>query len=95
MMMTMMMISALTMKDLHYYVIWSSVLLYVDHYHRNVTGLWQTFTFTTLWTNLADDKLMIFFLIFPRKLVLTFHANCLQKYFNMSSVKKFTQSAKL
>ena len=37
-----------------------------------------TFTtvFTTLWAN-SDDKLMIFFLIFPRKQDLTFHVNCL------------------
>ena len=33
--------------------------------------------FTTLWVNSADDK-DYFFLIFPRKLDLTFHANCLQ-----------------
>ena len=29
------------------------------------------------WANLADLKLVIFFLIFPRKQDLTFHANCL------------------
>ena len=37
----------------------------------------NTLTFTTLWAFSADDKLMIFFLIFPSKLDLTFHANCL------------------
>ena len=32
-------------------------------------------TFTTLWANSAEDKLMIFYIIFPRKQVLTIHAN--------------------
>ena len=34
-------------------------------------------TFITVWTNSADGKLMIFFLFFPRKQALTFHADCL------------------
>ena len=34
-------------------------------------------TFTTLWANSADDKLVIFFLIFPRKQAFACHANCL------------------
>ena len=34
-------------------------------------------TFKTLWLNLADNKLLIFF--FPRKQDLTFHANCLHE----------------
>ena len=68
-----------------------------------------TLTFTTLWTNSADDKVMIFFFFLRRKQDLTFHANCLQicmkcqnlnsgknkkKYFSMSSAEIFTQSAK-
>ena len=36
-----------------------------------------TLTFTTLWANSADDRLMIFFLIFTKKQDLAFHANCL------------------
>ena len=38
-------------------------------------------TFTTLWANLADNKLITvyFFLIFIRKQYLTFHANCPHK----------------
>ena len=31
----------------------------------------------TLWANAEDNKLVIFFLFFPRKQDLTFHANCL------------------
>ena len=39
---------------------------------------WMTdLTFTTLWANLTDGKLMTFFLFFPRKQDLTCHANCL------------------
>ena len=34
-------------------------------------------TVVTFWANLADDKLLYFFFIFPRKQVMTFHANCL------------------
>ena len=41
-------------------------------------SLWKNLTATTLSVNLADDKLMIFFLIFPRKQGLTFLANCHQ-----------------
>ena len=37
----------------------------------------QSLTFTTLWANSADNKLVISFLIFPRKQDLTFHAKCL------------------
>ena len=36
-------------------------------------------TFTTLWAFSADDKMMLFFLFFPRKQDLTFHANCLRR----------------
>ena len=39
----------------------------------------MSFTFTTLWPNSADKKLVIFFLFFPEKQDLTFHANCLQR----------------
>ena len=35
-------------------------------------------TFTMLWANSADNRLMIFF-IFPRKWDLTFHADCLPR----------------
>ena len=45
--------------------------------------LWRSFIsdtlcihVATLWANTADDKLMIFSYFFPRKQVLTFHANC-------------------
>ena len=59
----------------------------------------------TLKANSADDKLMIFFLIFPRKQDLTFHANLHEmskpvsgknkkKKFNKSSAENFTQSTK-
>ena len=34
-------------------------------------------TLNTLWANSADKKLMIYFLIFPRKQNMSFHANCL------------------
>ena len=34
-------------------------------------------TLSMLWANSADDKLIFFFLIFPRKQDLTVHANCL------------------
>ena len=38
-------------------------------------------TFITLWLNSADKLLFFFyFLIFPRKWALTFHAYCLMKY---------------
>ena len=59
-------------------------------------------TFTILLANSASDKLVIFFLIFPRKQILIFHhANCQilfsrkkkEKYFQMSSVENFTRSA--
>ena len=40
--------------------------------HRNCL-----FVNIVLWGNSADDRLMIFFLFFPRKQDLTFHANCL------------------
>ena len=36
----------------------------------------MSLAFSTLWTNAADDKLIIFFLFFPRKQNLTFYANC-------------------
>ena len=39
--------------------------------------------FTTLWANSADDILVIFFLIFPRKWNLTFHANWKQVAWNV------------
>ena len=48
-------------------------------------GLIQQTTFTTPWANSADNKLMTFFLIFPRKQVLTFHANCLQFAWNVKT----------
>ena len=32
-------------------------------------------TFTSHWANFVDEKLIIFFLIFPRKQDLKFHAN--------------------
>ena len=64
--------------------------------------------FTTLLAYSANDKLVRFFLIFPRKQDLTFHANWTiymkyqilffgknkKIYFNMSSAEYFTQSAK-
>ena len=62
---------------------------------------YQYLTFINLWANSSDDK-FIFFLIFPRKQDLTFHANCLQSCFLvkirkifqyvMSSAEHFTQS---
>ena len=36
-------------------------------------------TFTTVWANSADDKLMILFLFFPEKGFLTFHSDCLRR----------------
>ena len=57
-------------------------------------------TFTSLWANLTDVKLMFFlvFLFFPRKQDLTFHANCLYwdlfsgktRKDNITSVENFT-----
>ena len=40
-------------------------------------------TLNMIWANSADDKLMICFLIFPRKHDLTFHAYCLQFAWNL------------
>ena len=62
-------------------------------------------TFTTLWANSENDKLVIlFFYYFPRKQDLTFHASMkcqilfpgenMKKYFKMSSAENFTQGAK-
>ena len=45
---------------------------------NNPFGGLQTLNFSTCSSNSADDKSMIFFLGFPRKEVLIFHANCLQ-----------------
>ena len=72
--------------------------------------LYSTLALSTLWTKSADVKFMVFFLFFPRKHDLTFHANCLleticmkcqvlfsgesKKYFKMSSAQLFTQHAK-
>ena len=39
---------------------------------------YDRFTFTTLWANSAEDKLIICFLIWPKKQDSTFHAKCLQ-----------------
>ena len=46
---------------------------------QNMYKIQYIVTFTTLFANSADDKLVIFFLInyFPRKPDLTFRANCL------------------
>ena len=42
----------------------------------------QKLTFITIWANSVDDKIMmIFFLIFPRKWIFEFHANCLLRQF--------------
>ena len=41
----------------------------------NVRG--NYLTFTALWANTADGRLMIFFLFFPENRDLIFHANCL------------------
>ena len=39
--------------------------------------IYKILTFTCLWANSADDKLMMFFFfIFPRKYTLTIYANC-------------------
>ena len=49
----------------------------------------QGLTFTTLLVNSANDISIIFFLIFPRKLALILHANCLlrrQFYMKCQSV---------
>ena len=43
-------------------------------------------TFTTLWADSADDKLMIFLLFFLREKVLIFHANCSRLYRAVSSL---------
>ena len=54
-------------------------------------------TFIALQANWGDYKLIIFFLIFPRKQVLTFHAIGLQntkKIFQYVSVKHFTHHGK-
>ena len=51
--------------------------------------LTKSLTLTSLWASSADDKLIIFFIIFPIKQDLTFRANCL--YFNILSAENFTQ----
>ena len=50
----------------------------------------QVLTFTTLWSESADNKLLIFFLIFPQKQDLTFHANCLhwRHYYYLHEMSK-------
>ena len=68
------------------------------------------FTNATFWANSADDKLMIFFLIFPMKQVFQTlcklppeeifcmkcqsHLGKIRKYFKVSSVECLTQHAK-
>ena len=42
---------------------------------RQTSNNFTIFNFTNLWAKSADDKLMIFFLIFPRKSALRFHVN--------------------
>ena len=54
-----------------YYCLWTWVV-------RKVQSNGKYLTFITHLANSADDKLVVFFLIFPRKQDLTFHANCLQ-----------------
>ena len=49
------------------------------------------FTLTMLWANSADDKLMMFFLFFPRKEDLTLHANCLPRRQFAWNVKSYFQ----
>ena len=64
-------------------------------------------TFTTLWAFSADDKLMIFFLLFSENRIWHFmqivslheisypvFLKKIRKYFKMSSAENFTQSAK-
>ena len=46
---------------------------------------------STLWANLANETL-IFFLVFPRKYYLTFHANCLLKKFSLNVKKLFSET---
>ena len=53
-------------------------------------------TFTTLWANSADNKLLIYFLFYPRKQDLTnpdFWEKS-EKDFKMSGAENFTQTAK-
>ena len=53
-------------------------VLYESVYYKYIYPKYSdTLTFTTLRANSADDKLMIFFFVFPRKQDLAFHANCL------------------
>ena len=53
----------------------SSSETFAQHVKHEDIGL----TFTTLWANSADDKLMIFLFFFAKKYALKFHANCLQR----------------
>ena len=54
---------------------------------QNVCLLLFTLTLTTLWANLAHDKLIFFFFFFSSENRLTFHVNCLQ-------IKQFVQNIK-
>ena len=59
-----------------------------------------SFTFTTLWANSADNKLVIFFLFYQKmgvdigKPKRSFFESKKKNYFKMSSDKIFTESAK-
>ena len=57
--------------------LWNTLFQFMEHL---VPKIWPylCLTFTTLWANSANSKLMIFFLRFPRKQDLKFHANYLQ-----------------
>ena len=55
----------------------------------------QGLTFTTLWANSAENKLVIFFLFFSRKQDLTFHTNCLLwnvKTYFLGKIRKMFQN---
>ena len=58
------------------FVSWESKQEVIIILYTNQLYIWCPCNFYHLWANSADDKL-IFFLFFPRKLILTFHANCL------------------
>ena len=64
---------------------WSPVRQRIQLSHRgrrvcvvirsNTVSVPSTLTFTTLWANFADEKLMTFFLFFSENII-TFHAKC-------------------
>ena len=77
------------------------ILIYSAGQGLTFTG--QGLTFTTIWDNLADDILVIYFLFFPKNRIWDFMQTSLQEMSNpvswikwkkkISSAESFTRSA--